>query len=273
MDPISYDAKVCRDLNQALRCEWLEKNSFGGFASSSIISVNTYRHHGLLVAQLKPPLGQFVLLSGLEEILYIADEAYPLSTMLFRETVYPEGYRHLKAFSMRPFPTWVFEIEDVVLVKNVVSLYDEQTVLVRYRVIAGDEFLVRLELRPLTVFRDVRSLGQRSGRLNTAIETAPGRIRFAGVYFYHNAAIVDQSGAWYRGVYYPGEKQSGRDFQEDLYAPFHLICPFLSGNDIFLCASLEDRKMMNPQALIAKEDARRYQSEKSNLSQIKGNAA
>ncbi len=263
MKVISFDSKICQNLDQAIKKEWLETNQFGGFASSTIVSVNTRRQHGLLVAQLKPPLGHHVLLNTLEEVLFIDDIAYPLSTQIRADTVYPEGYRNLNEFSLLPFPTWVFRVEDLVLAKTIIFMHDEQTVLIRYQILEGDANLVRLELRPLTAFRHFQSLTHKNERLNKKIELASGKIQFAGLFFYHNAAIVDQAGAWYGRVQYTEEKQRSLEFEEDLYAPFHLLYTFTRDREIFLCASLENNAIFEPQALVSKEQDRRFRLFKS----------
>ena len=68
---IQLEQETCGDLEAALRREWLETNGLGGFASSTIVGLNTRRYHGLLVAATKPPVGRLVLLSKLEETLLI----------------------------------------------------------------------------------------------------------------------------------------------------------------------------------------------------------
>ena len=61
---IQFTQDTCADLNAALSREWLETNGLGGFASSTIIGLNTRRYHGLLVAATRPPVGRMVLLSN-----------------------------------------------------------------------------------------------------------------------------------------------------------------------------------------------------------------
>ncbi|MBI4358534.1 MAG: glycogen debranching enzyme family protein [Candidatus Omnitrophica bacterium] len=258
MKIISLDSKICQDLDQALKKEWLEINQFGGFASSTIISANTRRHHGLLIAQLKSPLGRHLLLSHLEEILYIDEIAYPLSTQLYGESVRPEGYRNMKEFSFIPFPTWTFHVEDIVIQKSLVFMHEEQTVLVRYQILAGDKDLVRLEVKPLTAFRHFQALAYKNERLNKKVDISGGRIHFAGLFFHHNAAIVDPSGSWYCGIQYPEEKGQGLDFEEDLYAPFRLVYTFLKDREMFLSASLEKREVIHPEFLVSREENRRF---------------
>jgi hypothetical protein len=60
---IQFDKQTCGNLDAALRREWLETNGLGGFASSTIVGLNTRRYHGLLVAATKPPVGRMVMLS------------------------------------------------------------------------------------------------------------------------------------------------------------------------------------------------------------------
>ena len=59
--------------------EWLETNGIGGFASSTISSLNTRGYHALLTAATKPPVGRLVLLSKFEETLVIDGRHYELS--------------------------------------------------------------------------------------------------------------------------------------------------------------------------------------------------
>jgi Glycogen debranching enzyme N terminal len=55
---IQFKREMCGDLEAALRREWLETNGLGGYASSTIIGLNTRRYHGLLVAATKPRVGR-----------------------------------------------------------------------------------------------------------------------------------------------------------------------------------------------------------------------
>src|ERR1700719_4559152 len=110
---IRFGRDTCSDLESALRREWLETNGLGGFASSTIIGLNTRRYHGLLVAATKPPLGRWVLLSKLEETLFIDERRFDLSANRYPGVVHPQGFRHLKEFRLNPFPDFRYEVEGI----------------------------------------------------------------------------------------------------------------------------------------------------------------
>src|ERR1700740_3241848 len=100
---IQFEQEICCDLEAALRREWLETNGLGGFASSTIIGLNTRRYHGLLVAAHKPPVGRLVLLSKLEETLFIDGKGFDLSANRYPGVLHPQGFRYLKEFRLEPF--------------------------------------------------------------------------------------------------------------------------------------------------------------------------
>jgi predicted glycogen debranching enzyme len=101
---IQFTKETCRDLDAALRREWLETNGVGGFASSTIIGLNTRRYHGLLVAATKPPVGRVVMLSKLEETFFIEGQPFDLSANRYPGVVHPQGFRssiHFRSLFMR----------------------------------------------------------------------------------------------------------------------------------------------------------------------------
>lgn len=257
MEKTSFGSDVCRNFSEASKKEWYQTNDLGGVAASTILSLNTRRDHGLLVASLRPPLGRYVILSGLDETLYVDNVAYPLSTRIQANTVYPNGFLNLDRCALEPFPSWTYKIEDLVLEKSIVLLHGEQAVLIRYQILSGDEELVRLELRPLTACRHVDDLVHSNQNVNTKMEITDGRTIFAGIYFYHNAAIVEQSGHWYQRIQYPEDQKLGRDFEEDLYAPFRLIYAFGDRRQNYLVASIHGRERMDVPTLLAQEIERR----------------
>lgn len=88
---IEFGQDICTDVNSACSREWLETNGLGGFASSTIIGLNTRRYHGLLTAAIKPPLGRVLLLSKLEDSLILNGQHFELSANQYPGVIHPRA--------------------------------------------------------------------------------------------------------------------------------------------------------------------------------------
>ena len=214
-------AEICRDLDAALSREWLETNGLGGFASSTIVGLNTRRYHGLLVAALRPPVGRFVLLSKLEETLVIGGRRFDLSANRYPGVVHPQGHQCLKEFRFDPCPVFVYEVEGVGLEKRVFMVEGENTTVIEYA--ASPE--CTLEVRPLIAFRDFHGTTHQNGALDRRVSIEPGLTMVApypglpALYIAHNADRIETAGAWYYNFEYDRERERGLDYREDLFNP------------------------------------------------------
>src|SRR5262245_495736 len=153
---IRFGPEILQDLDAALSREWLETNGLGSYASSTLCGANTRCYHGLFVPALNPPVQRVVLLSKLEESLYIDGERFELSTNLYQGATHPAGYQHLEVFRLDPFPVMRWRVQGVVIEKSVCLLQDEQILTVEYRCDAPGE----LEIQPVVAFRDYHGTTQ-----------------------------------------------------------------------------------------------------------------
>ena len=200
---IQFDKQTCGNLDAALRREWLETNGLGGFASSTIIGLNTRRYHGLLVAATKPPVGRVVMLSKLEETLYIESQPFDLSANRYPGIIHPQGFRYLKQFRLDPFPIFTYEIEGIEIEKTVFMIHGENSTLVEYELKKNNHperiNNLRLELRPLIAFRDYHSTTHENGGINSTVEQRPGLASITpyqglpSLHLAHNAVALQQS--------------------------------------------------------------------------------
>jgi predicted glycogen debranching enzyme len=262
---MQFGPEICQNLDVALQKEWLETNGLGGFASSTIVGLNTRRYHGLLVAATKPPVGRLVLLSKIEETLIIGDQRFELSANRYPGAVHPQGFLHLKQFRLDPFPTFVYEMEGLELVKTVFLVHGENTVVVEYELrSAGQEPRdCYLELRPLIAFRDYHSTTHANSGINPAVETNGDVVTvrpyegLPALHFACHSGEVETTGDWYHSFEYDIERERGLDFQEDLFQPFALRVNLTAQHSIALVASTERRDVAEPSALRRAETARR----------------
>jgi predicted glycogen debranching enzyme len=136
-DPVQIrlDPKTCRDLTRASKKEWLLANGLGGFSTSTVAGLNTRRYHGLLVAQMRPPLGRAVILSKMDETLVLPAGPLALDTNFYPGVVHPRGFEHIEGFSLYPFPSITFSGPGWKLEKTIHLVHGENTVVVSYRML------------------------------------------------------------------------------------------------------------------------------------------
>src|ERR1700731_291601 len=248
---IQFERETWSDLEAALRREWLETNGLGGFASSTIIGLNTRRYHGLLVAATKGPVGRLVLLSKLEETLFIGQQAFDISTNRYPGVVHPCGFRYLKRFRLDPFPVFTYEVENMELEKTVFMINGENSTVVQYELRTNNHHEapnnLRLEIRPLIAYRDYHSTTHENSALNPAVQDDPGLAAvcpYQGLptlYLAHNACQLRKTGDWYRNFNYDVERERGLDFAEDLFNPFVLRFDLRAHRHASMIASTEER--------------------------------
>jgi len=248
---IQFKKEICGDLDAALRREWLETNGIGGFASSTIIGLNTRRYHGLLTAATKPPVGRFVLLSKLEETLFIDGQTFDLSANRYPGVVHPQGFRHLKQFRLDPFPVFTYEIEGIEIEKSVFMIDGENSTVVHYELKKNNHpespKNLQLEVRALIAFRDYHSTTHENGAINGAVEERPGLASVTpyqglpSLHLAHNATELRRTGDWYRNFEYDAERERGLDFLEDLFNPLALRFDFRIRRQASIIASTEER--------------------------------
>ena len=268
---IEVGQETCADLDAALSREWLETNGIGGFASSTIVGLNTRRYHGLLTAATKPPVGRLVLLSKLEETLFIDGQLFELSANRYPGVIHPQGFRYLRQFRLDPFPVFAYEIEGIGIEKSVFMIHGENSTVIQYSLTGKNhpESLrnLRLEVRPLIAFRDYHGTTHENGALDRAIKEQPALVSvmpYPGLptlHLAHNAASLNKASDWYRNFEFDAERDRGLDYREDLFNPFTLSFDLSFQPRASIIASTEMRDVAQVGEYRQDEIARRRSAE------------
>src|SRR5580698_6423420 len=248
---IQFERETWSDLEAALQREWLETNGLGGFASSTIIGLNTRRYHGLLVAAARPPVGRLVLLSKLEETLFIEGKSFELSANRYPGLIHPHGFHYLKQFRLDPFPVFTYEVEGLEFEKSVFMIHAENSTVIHYELRMNNRSEVpknlRLEIRPLIAFRDYHGTTHENYVINPAVQERSGLASVTpyhglpSLHLSHNAIELRETGDWYRNFEYDAERERGLGFSEDLFNPFVLSFDLRSRRHASIIASTEER--------------------------------
>lgn len=258
-----FNKDICQNLSQALEKEWLETNGIGGYASSTIIGANTRRYHGLLMAATRPPLGRTLMLSKVEESLCFEEQEIPLSTNIYPNARYPEGYKNLVRFCLTPFPTFDYSIDGIIIQKIVFMVHGENTTVILYRVGATRRVVSTLKIRVMIAFRDYHSLTHENPFIKSGYKQKANGIciqpyeSLPPMYLYHNAQSMDNAQFWYKNMEYPKEIERGLEAHEDHFSPFALCFDLSKGTDFYVVASTLEHEKVNIKKLLNKERNRR----------------
>ncbi len=266
-----WEGTRVRGTDPLLDHEWLVTNGLGGYACGTISGAATRRYHGLLVAALPAPLGRWMMLNHLSELIRLPDGTALQIGGEERAGGVLElyGADHLVEFRLEGgLPVWVYRLNGYVFEKRVYLLHQQNTTYVNYRLVEGSG-AVRLKLRPAVHFREHDApVSEQLGRpyrftaeedryeLSNGTAEAPVlRMRLCGS---RSAFTVD--GKKLPEILYRVEESRGYDFRGDLWSPGYFRADLSREQDVTLVASTEAWDMiraLDPAAALAAEYERR----------------
>ena len=256
-----------RDLETGLTREWLVTNGLGGYASGTVVGVNTRRYHGLLIAAVRPPVQRTDLLVRLDDVLTVNDRAVDLMAAEYADgTIFPHGYLHLAEFDLEDgIPTWLYAVDGALLRRSIWMVPGRNITAIRYKLVAGTA-PVELALRPLTAGRDHHAVQHGNPHWRFAADAVPDGVRVQAspdapaLWLLARGADYIPAGDWYWNYLLRQERDRGYDHIEDLYQPGTFRASLEPGQSLTLIASAEDPAAGLPDLDIA-------------LSQVRGSSA
>lgn len=144
------------NLEQGLTKEWIITNGIGGFASSSILGINTRKYHGLLIASMTPPARRYLILSKVDESITIDGKTTPIFSNMGMSYI-TKGYEHQVSFEKNELPVFTYEVQGMTITKTICLAYGKNTVGILYQIKNGKK-QARLTLAPVINFRDFHSM-------------------------------------------------------------------------------------------------------------------
>jgi predicted glycogen debranching enzyme len=137
-----------------MRRQWLMTNGLGGYASGTISCGLSWRYHGLLIAALPEPYGRLMLLNQLAESVRLPNgQWHQISDVEIPHEKNTAVCPYLKEFRVENLvPIWRYEIDGVIIEKQILLLHGQNTVHVNYHLLSDHE-PVQIQLRPFVHFR------------------------------------------------------------------------------------------------------------------------
>ncbi|RIL02818.1 MAG: glycogen debranching protein, partial [Proteobacteria bacterium] len=261
---ITIEEVELRDLERAASLEWIETNGIGGYASSTVVGLNTRGYHGVLVAAIEAPARRAVMLSRLDETIITPNGRIELATRRYPGCVNPEGYLLLRSFRRGIFPSWIYAGAEFHLEKNVAALHGENTVIITYKLVTGAGG-VKLGLRPFVAARDYHARRNKADSFDPAFEFESGRLTVRPAVELP-AMVIAAPGAsfnaaldWYYQFEYQAERDRGFAANEDLASYGELEAELKPGDELHVIVTTEDREDFDGRKLLEQEMKRRAQ--------------
>jgi len=224
MPTISLSREALANFNDAVQKEWILTNEIGGYASSTVLGMNTRKYHGLLVAAVHPPRDRRVLLEKLDEDIIVGNSVYQLGTNEFQDTVFPSGHRLLSRFELSLFPKQVYSLQDVDLEKTVFMPHGQNVTIAIYKVLNRSSQDVKIRVFPLANFRHFHSVTDKRSLMeqpDQKCENSETTIDFASP---KSTLIIGATGGtyhpnerWVERLYYREEAKRGESCFDDWY--------------------------------------------------------
>lgn len=251
----------------AIGAEWLETNGLGGFASSTVLGVNTRKYHALLNVALKPPVQRAVMVSRVDETITVGSEKYDISASEYEAAVYPTGYKYLEGMRVDPFPIFAYRVGGVKLEKSIFMVYGEDMTVITYTVDPMQDgprrTQVVLSVRPFVAGRDHHQVMSENEEFDKNLHVEPDTLRMRPyphlppVFIGFSGGRFQHSGYWYRDFFYRKERERGYPCVEDLYSPGLVVFHFDESNSRSIILSTEPIPNAPPEGIRGKELRRR----------------
>jgi len=206
--------------------EWLITNGLGGYASSTVLGVNTRKYHGMLVAAFHPPRKRMVCVAKLDEELKLGNMFYPLYANEFQGGVYPRGFQFIEEFRLSPFPTYVYALQNVKVSKTIFMPRGKNATIALYTVENGNASEVEVHVFPVLACRHFHAVVDRwrnppvftqeshGRRVEISVEAPKATVIMEAV-----NGVYRKSEKWLEKVYFREEYARGESCLDDWFQP------------------------------------------------------
>ncbi len=266
------------ELKSGLTKEWLITNGIGGFASQTVLGINTRKYHGLLIAPLVPPSRRYVVLSKLDESIEINNKEEILYSNVCKNYI-SEGYKKLNDFEKIYYPIFNYETENGIKIeKQIAMVYGKNIVCVYYTVDnTKNSQKALMKIAPIMNFRDFHCMStNHEYKVDQKIRENKIRIvvddnKTTPIYLYSKEGkYIEHHNDIFKNMFYVEEEKRGFYPEEDLFVPgryeieieanqiksFTIVCALeenieeIDGKDVLLNEEKRLRKIIDDSKLV-----------------------
>lgn len=249
MSYIDFNKVQLVNLKYSLYQELLRTNRAGSYASTTIITTNTRKYHGLLVAP-QPNIDDdnHVLLSEIDETIIANNFEFHVGMRMYPGNVYePKGHKYLREFVSDPNPKLIYRMGGIIFIKEYIFSANDDRIFIKYTLEKASED-VTFRLKPFLAFRNVHSLSKANDNVNKGYEDVKNGVSwqlydgYSKVYMqFSKKPSYTHEPVWYYGIEYMMERRRGYESTEDLMVPGYFDVKLKEGESVIISASLGEK--------------------------------
>ena len=214
------------DLKEGIEREWIISNGIGGYASQTILGINTRKYHGLLVAPLDAPSRRHVILSKVDESITYKDSGVEkiLYSNMCRNYI-SEGFKNLESFEKVYNPIFKYDIDGIKIKKQICMVHRKNIVCITYEIKNTDKD-IKMKITPILNFRDFHCINSdHNYDLNQKIVGNKVKVIIDknGMYpvymFLKQGKYIKHENDTFKNIYYIEEEKRGFYPEENLAVP------------------------------------------------------
>ena len=212
-------------LEDGITKEWLITNGIGGFASQSVLGINTRKYHGLLVAPLMPPARRYVILSKIDESINVDGKEEILYSNIGKNYI-SEGYKNLESFEKIYTPSFKYETPSKIKIEKQISMVYGKNIVCVYYKIENIGKNITMKLAPVMNYRDFHCMNtNHEYNVNQKIIANKVRVTVDGnkilpIYLYSKEGnYIEHQNDIFKNMFYVEEEKRGFYPEEDLFVP------------------------------------------------------
>ena len=268
MSYLKFNKSQLINLNYSLSKELLRTDRSGGYSSSTIIGTNTRKYHGMLVVpQEHVDGGRHVLLSNVDETLFINDSEFHLSARIFpKGYIFPKGHKYIRDFSSDPNMKLTYRIGKTIFHKEYIFVVNESRILMKYTLeqsTGEDSILFRIS--PLLAYRSIHALTRSNLEANNKFKPVKNGAAwcmyegYSTLYFQlSKEGEYVHNPHWHYNLEYPRERERGYDSQEDLFVPGFFDIKLNQNESVVISIGLEENAPGGFKSAFTREVSKRF---------------
>ncbi len=254
------------DLKSGINKEWLITNGIGGYASQSILGINTRKYHGLLIAPLIPPARRYVILSKIDESITVDGREKILYSNMCKNYI-SEGYKFLESFEKTYNPKFTYITDNGIKVEKTISMVYGKNIVCIYYKIQNSQKSATMKLAPVLNFRDFHRMNTNHQyqifeqvKNDNKVKIILDDNKTTPIYlFLKEGKYVEHQYDIFKNIFYIEEEKRGFYPEEDLIVPGRYEIE-LKPNEIkeftFVCSLEENIEEIDGKEVNQKEEKR-----------------